>query len=84
MEDVTVDPNGAYQLLSKLNIRKAFGPDGLNVRIFKECSYEIAQGTLPDDWRLANASPVFMKYGKYDASNYRPVSLFVLVFRHFF
>ena len=55
--------------------------------MLKECSSEIApilaliynetlaQGTVPDDWRLANVAPIFKKGEKYDAANYRPVSL---------
>ena len=53
----------------------------------KECSNEIspilalifnetlARGDVPDEWRQANASPVFKKGEKYDAANYRLVSL---------
>ena len=53
----------------------------------KECSSEIAlilaliynetlaQGTVPDNWRPANVAPIFKKGEKYDAANYRPVSL---------
>ena len=55
--------------------------------MLKECSSEIApiltliynetlaQGTVPDDWRQANVAPIFKKGEKYDAANYRPVSL---------
>ena len=35
----------------------------------------LAQGTVPDDWRQANVAPIFKKGEKYDAANYRPVSL---------
>ena len=35
----------------------------------------LAQGAVPDDWRQANIAPVFKKGEKYDAANYRPVSL---------
>ena len=68
-------------------MHKAPGPDGLNARVLKECSTQIspilaliyneslAQGNVPDDWRHANVSPVFKKGEKYDAANYRPVSL---------
>ena len=55
--------------------------------MLKECSSEIApilaliynetlaQGTVPDDWRQTNVAPIFKKGEKYDAANYRPVSL---------
>ena len=87
MGEITVDPKGVIKLLNNLNIHKAPGPDGLSARVLKECSSEIApvltyifneslaQGAVPDDWRLANAAPVFKKGEKYDAANYRPVSL---------
>ena len=87
MEEITADLVGVAKLLTKLNIHKASGPDGLTARVLKECSSEIAsvlayifntslaQGVVPDDWRLANVTPVFKKGEKYDAANYRPVSL---------
>ena len=58
-----------------------------DARVLKECSNEIspilaliyneslAQGDVPDDRRQANAFPVFKQGEKYDAANYRPVSL---------
>ena len=73
--------------MNNLKIHKAPGPDGLSARVLKECSSEIApilaliynetlaQGTVPDDWRQANVAPIFKKGEKYDAANYRPVSL---------
>ena len=73
MEEITVDPVGVAKLLTKLNIHKASGADGLSARVLKECSSEIAsvlayifneslaQGAVPNDWRLANVTPVFKK-----------------------
>ena len=87
MGDITVDRKGVTKLLDGLNIHKAPGPDGLNARVLKECSNEIspilalifneslARGDVPDEWRQANVSPVFKKGEKYDAANYRLVSL---------
>ena len=40
--------------------------------IFNE---SLARGDVPDEWRQANVSPVFKKGEKYDAANYRLVSL---------
>ena len=85
--EITVDPNGVLKLLNNLKIHKAPGPDSLSARVLKECSSEIApilaliynetlaQGTVPDDWRQANVAPIFKKGEKYDAANYRLVSL---------
>ena len=84
MGEITVDPKGVLKLLNGLKVHKAPGPDGLTARVLKKCSSEIApilafiyneslaQGTVPDDWRQA---PVYKKGEKYDAANYRPVSL---------
>ena len=78
---------GSSNLLDRLKVHKAPGPDGLSVMVLKECSSEIApslvyiyneslaQGNVPDDWRQANVATVFKKGGKYDPANYRPVSL---------
>ena len=86
MGEITVGPNGVLRLLNNLKIHKASGPDGLSARVLK-CSSEIApilafiynetlaQGTVPDDWQQANVAPIFKKGVKYDAANYRPVSL---------
>ena len=87
MGEITVDPKGVLKLLNGLKVHKAHGPDGLSASVLKECNSEIApilayiyneslaQGTVPDDWRQANAVPVYKKCEKYDAANYRPVSL---------
>ena len=87
MGEITVNPKGVLKLFNNLNIHKASGPDDLSARMLKECSSEIpptlaliyneslAQGTVPDDWRQANIAPVFQKGEKYNAANYRPVSL---------
>ena len=62
-------------------------PGGLSARVLKECSSEIApilalinndsldQGAVPGDLRQANVARVFKKVEKYDAANYRLVSL---------
>ena len=68
-------------------IKRLAQMDSMPARVLKECSTQIspilaliyneslAQGNVTDDWRHANVSPVFKKGEKYDAANYRQVSL---------
>ena len=37
----------------------------------------LTTGDIPNDWKLANVTPVFKKGSKSNPSNYRPVSLTV-------
>ena len=73
MGEITVDPKGVLKLLNGLKVHKAPGPDGLSVRVLKECGSEIAlilafiyneslaQGTVPDDWRQASVARCIRK-----------------------
>jgi len=72
--------------LSKLDIHKSMGPDGMHPRVLRELADVIAEPLtniferswrteVPEDWRKANVTPVFKKGKKEDPGNYRPVSL---------
>ena len=86
-QEVTFTEDDIEGLLSKLNIAKSAGPDGLHPRILKDLSVQLAQplfilfrmsletGMLPDDWKIAQISPIFKKGHRYKPGNYRPVSL---------
>ena len=79
--------------LQKLNVNKACGPDKLYPRILKELSDVITkplhiifnktlkEGRVPNDWKLANVTPIFKKGSRNIRSNYRPVSLTSVVCR---
>ena len=84
-------PHGAVErLLVELSPHKACGPDGLSVRILRECARELAvplemicrmsieQGVFPELWKRANVVPVHKKGDKRLPENYRPVSLLPL------
>ena len=87
MPDITITTEGIYKLLQKCNPCKAYGPDKIPARMLKECALELApllctiyevsitSGTVPKDWNHANVTAIFKKGSRYDASNYRPVSL---------
>ena len=93
MGDITLDPKGVAKLLDGLNVHKPPGQDGLNAKVLNECSNEISPilalifneslplGYVPDEWRQENVFPVYKKGEKYDAANYKPVSLTCICFK---
>ena len=87
MNKIQVSEKGVLNLMSKLNENKATGPDGIPGKLLKLCSKELSpvftilfqasldQGTIPEDWKLANIVPLFKKGDRKNPENYRPVSL---------
>ena len=71
IENITISIEGVGKNLDNINIRKASGPDKIPNIIPKTSSKEISPalanifqqcldtGTLPNDWRNANISPIF-------------------------
>ncbi|KAJ7404858.1 hypothetical protein WISP_143114 [Willisornis vidua] len=63
------------------------GSDGIHTRVMRELVEELAKplsiiyqqfwlsGEVPDDWKLANVTPIHKTGCKQDPGNYRPVSL---------
>jgi len=74
-------------LLCHLDTYKSMGMDGIHPRVLKELAEELAKalsiiyqqswltGEVPDDWRIANVTPIYKKGQKEDPGNYRLVSL---------
>jgi len=54
----------------------------INLIVFKNCT-SISTGDVPADWKLANVTPVFKKGKKCSLSNYRPVSVTVILCKVF-
>jgi predicted DNA-binding transcriptional regulator YafY len=85
MPDFKFTSNGIEKLLKGLNAYKAPGPDNLSPRLLKELSSKIASllqlvnqksldtSCVPEDWRKANVTPVYIKGPEYLAENYRPL-----------
>ena len=90
-QEVTFSEDDNEGLLSKLNIAKSAGPDGLHTRIPKELSVQLAQplfilyrmsletGMLPEDWKISQISPIFKKGQRCKPGNYRLVSITAII-----
>ena len=75
------------ELILYLDCHKSMGLDGLRPRVLRELAGVISKplstiyqcswltGEVPEDWRLADVTPIYKKGHKEDPGNYRPVSL---------
>jgi len=73
--------------LQHLKVDKSPGPDGIHPALLKNCASAVTKpltaifqesyysGIVPNDWKIADISPLFKKGSKSDLGNYRPVSL---------
>lgn len=83
--EINSETTTAY--LSKIEIRKSTGHDGLSPKILKLSTpsladplttlfnYCIRTSTLPSSWKMSNVSPIYKKGDTSDENNYRPVSV---------
>ena len=73
IQNITIMPGEVKDILSTLKLDKSSGPDGINNRVLKELSTELAnplcalfnfslsQSTVPDSWKEANVTPILKK-----------------------
>ena len=66
---------------------KAHGDDGMGSLMLNElanelkgvltiiCNRSMSESKIPNDWKIANVTPIFKKGKKCDAGNYRPVGV---------
>ena len=84
---IVITQEEVYDQLLILDVSKATGPDGISPRFLKyaarELSYPLALlfnkslqlCTFPNNWKIANVTPVFKNGAQELLSNYRPISL---------
>ncbi|KAK3096779.1 hypothetical protein FSP39_003228 [Pinctada imbricata] len=86
MSRIKISLTGVVKLLKGLRPFKATGPDEVPAFILKQAAESIApfltrlfkqsldDGTIPNEWRLANIVPIYKKGDKHQPCNYRPLS----------
>ena len=84
---VHFDERSLLSKLQHLKVDKSPGPDGIHPALLKNCASDVTKpltaifqeshcsGIVPNDWKLADISPLFKKGSQSDPGNYRPVSL---------
>ena len=87
LADVKITTKKVEEKVRKLRKGAAAGPDKIGPQLLQELVKEISsplatvmrktleEGSVPDDWRTANVSPIYKKGPKHSPGNYRPVSL---------
>ena len=91
INSITVTESEVRNAINKLKITKSPGPEKLSPRVIKQINNEISKplakifnislssSTVPNDWKLANVTPIFKKGDKSNPGNYRPISLTSIV-----
>ena len=84
---LVVDRASVQELLSSLDPNSAMGSDGIHPRLLKALSLEmswplsiifkssVVSGVLPLHWLTSLVVPIYKSGGRYNALNYRPISL---------
>jgi len=87
MGDVLVSVSKVKEVLMKLDVNSAIGPDEIHPMLLKSCAEQISvplslifnmslrSGVLPDCWKSSLVVPLFKAKSRCDPLNYRPVSL---------
>ena len=87
LTDVSVSESELLFYIDKMNCSKSPGPDLIHPRHLRELGAELvtslckifnkslSEGVVPEEFKLANITPIFKKGDKSDPSNYRPISL---------
>ena len=83
------------ELLLGLRVNKAHGPDDISANMIKLCGEHLCvplrlifqnileTGVFPDQWKMANVTPVHKKKDKQIIGNYRPISLLPILAKVF-
>ena len=83
----SVTQESVLNMLLDIDGNTAMGPDEIHPLLLKNCATQLAypltlifnrslrDGALPSDWKTSLVVPIFKKGPRYEALNYRPISL---------
>jgi hypothetical protein len=95
LDTITATEQDVTDLLSILDVNKAYGPDDISPKVLKEGAPMIVKsitklfnlsleiGIFPTSWKLANVVPIYKKAEEFFTSNYRPISLLSILAKVF-
>jgi hypothetical protein len=87
LTSIKISEKDVVAYINKLKVTKSPGPDGIYPVVLKELNNVLAgtlvklfnnslkHGEVPEDFKLANITPIFKKGDKRLPSNFRPISL---------
>ena len=87
IDHITIENDEIISLIRNLEPNKATGSDGISGQMLLLCDDSVIlplniifrnillTSTYPDQWKLANVTPIFKKGDKQLIKNYRPISL---------
>lgn len=87
LSQFSIPISSIYEKLSKLDITKGPGPDGLPPSLIKHCSFLLSRplfhifnlslksGTFPAFWKVSFVTPILKSGDRSQVNNYRPISI---------
>ena len=87
LDDIYITEEMVLRKLRGLRLDKAAGADDLPSRLLSQIQEEVfhpltalfqkslQSGVVPQDWKLANVTPIYKKGSRGQSCNYKPVSL---------
>ncbi len=91
LRDVIITRQVVQDEISRFKKSKSRGPDEVFPRVLKECKdvlsdpladifkMSVNSGYVPNQWKVANVTPIFKKEDNSATSTYRPISLTLVV-----
>ena len=93
LSEIVFTPTVVHKKLASLDASKSPGPDLITAKCLSNCADTLCKplcilmtqsfhsGLLPLDWRTALIRPIFKKGDKFNANNYRPISLTSIIIK---